>query len=74
MHPRTFAIDPSGRILVVANMQQVLVRDGDKVRPLPATLSVFRIGGDGKLEFVGKYDQDTGGGRSLFWTGIVALP
>jgi 6-phosphogluconolactonase (cycloisomerase 2 family) len=74
VHPRTFAIDPSGRILVVANMQQVLVRDGDKVRPLPATLSVFRIGEDGKLEFVGKYDQDTGGGRSLFWTGIVALP
>jgi len=74
VHPRTFAIDPSGRILVVANMQQVLVRDGDKVRPLPATLSVFRIGGDGKLEFAGKYDQDTGGGRSLFWTGIVALP
>ena len=74
VHPRTFAIDPSGQILVVANMQQVLVRDGDKVRPLPATLSVFRIGGDGKLEFVGKYDQDTGGGRSLFWTGIVALP
>jgi 6-phosphogluconolactonase len=73
-HPRTFAIDPSGRILVVANMQQVLVRDGDKVRPLPATLSVFRIGADGKLEFVRKYDQDTSGGKSLFWTGMVALP
>jgi 6-phosphogluconolactonase len=73
-HPRTFAIDPSGRILVVANMQQVLVRDGKKVRPLPATLAVFRIGSDGKLEFVRKYDQDTSGGRSLFWTGMVALP
>ena len=44
VHPRTFAIDPSGRILVVANMQQVLVRDKEEVRPLPATLSVFRIG------------------------------
>ena len=74
VHPRTFAIDPSGRILVVANMQQVLVRDGEEVRPLPATLSVFRIGGDGKLEFVRKYDQDTSGGRNLFWTGMVALP
>jgi 6-phosphogluconolactonase (cycloisomerase 2 family) len=74
VHPRTFAIDPSGRMLVVANMQQVLVRDGDKVRPLPATLSVFRIGGDGRLEFVRKYDQDGTGGRSLFWTGMVALP
>jgi len=74
VHPRTFAIDPSGRILVVANMQQVLVRDKEEVRPLPATLSVFRIGRDGKLEFVKKFDQDTSGGRSLFWTGIVALP
>ena len=74
MHPRTFAIDPSGRTIVVANMQQVLVRDTEEVRPLPATLSVFRIGRDGKLEFVKKYDQDTSGGRSLFWTGMVALP
>jgi len=74
VHPRTFAIDPSGRILVVANQQQVLVRDKDDVHPLPATLSVFRIGDSGKLEFVRKYDQDTDGGRSLFWTGMVELP
>ena len=74
VHPRTFAIDPSGRILVVANMQQVLMRDKDEVRPLPATLSVFRIGRDGKLEFVRKYDQDTSEGRSLFWMGMVGLP
>ncbi len=74
VHPRTFAIDPSGRILVVANMQQVLVRDKEEVRWLPAVLSVFRIGSDGKLGFVRKYDQDTSGGRSLFWTGMVGLP
>jgi len=74
VHPRTFAIDPSGRILVVANMQQVLMREHDQVRPLAATLSVFRIAKDGKLEFVRKYDQDTTGGRNLFWTGMVALP
>jgi 6-phosphogluconolactonase (cycloisomerase 2 family) len=74
VHPRTFAIDPSGRILVVANMQQVLVRDGNQVRSLAATLSVFRIGSDGRLEFVRKYDQDTSGGKNLFWTGMVALP
>lgn len=74
VHPRTFAIDPSGRILVVANMEHVLVRDKEEVRPLPATLSVFRIASDGKLEFVRKYDQDNSGGRSLFWTGLVELP
>ena len=37
-------------------------------------LSVFRIGKDGKLGFVRKYDQDTSGGRNLFWTGMVELP
>jgi 6-phosphogluconolactonase len=74
VHPRTFAIDPTGRLLVVANQQQVLVRANEEVRPLPATLSVFRIGGNGKLEFVRKYDQDTSGGRGLYWTGMVGLP
>jgi 6-phosphogluconolactonase (cycloisomerase 2 family) len=74
VHPRTFAIDATGRILVVANMQEVLVRDKDETRPLPATLSVFRVGRDGKLTFARKYDQDTSGGRSLFWTGMVDLP
>jgi 6-phosphogluconolactonase (cycloisomerase 2 family) len=74
VHPRTFTIDPRGRILVVANMQRVLVRDKDEVRPLPATLSVFRIRDDGKLEFAKKYDQDTSEGQNLFWTGMVALP
>lgn len=74
VHPRTFTIDPSGRILVVANMQQALVREKDEIRSVPATLSVFRIGQDGRLEFIRKYDQDTGGGKNLFWTGMVALP
>jgi 6-phosphogluconolactonase (cycloisomerase 2 family) len=74
VHPRTFAIDPSGRILVVANMQQVLVRDKNEVKQMASNLSVFRIGKDGKLEFARKYDQDSSGDRNLFWTGMVALP
>jgi len=73
VHPRTFSLDPSGRILVAANQQEILVRDKEGVRTLPASLSVFRIGGDGKLEFVRKYDQDSSGG-SLFWAGMVGLP
>jgi 6-phosphogluconolactonase (cycloisomerase 2 family) len=73
VHPRTFAIESSGRILVVANMQEVLVRDKEQVRPVAATLSVFRIGRDGKLEFARKYDQNTSGGKSLFWSGMVEL-
>ena len=62
VHPRTFAIDPTGRMLVVANMQS------------GPNLSVFRIGMDGKLTFVRKYDQDASAGRNLFWTGMVELP
>ena len=73
-HPRTFALDPSGTILAVANQMSMPVRDGTSVRTAPATLAIFRIGGDGKLSFAHKYDIETGGGRSLFWTGMVAVP
>ena len=74
IHPRTFALDASARILIVANQTSLPVRDGTGVRTVPATLSVFRVGADGKLGFERKYDQETGGGKSLFWTGIVSLP
>lgn len=77
-HPRTFAIDPSGRILVVGNSNEVLMRSpsgtGDQLLTIPASLSVFRIGDDGKLTFVRKYDQKVEGPKTLFWTGMVTLP
>jgi 6-phosphogluconolactonase (cycloisomerase 2 family) len=69
-HLRTFAIDPSGRLLIAASIQPMALRDGS---PLPAALVLYRIGADGKLEFTRKYDVDTG--RFMqFWTGIVTLP
>jgi 6-phosphogluconolactonase len=72
IHLRTFAIDPNGRMLIAASIQPMLVRDGDAVRTLTAGLVVYRIGDDGKLTFVRKYDVDTG--KFLqFWTGIVTL-
>jgi len=73
IHTRTFALDPSGRILVAANMMQLPVRDAKGVRTVPASLAVFRVRGDGKLDFVRKYDVDVGG-RNMFWMGITALP
>jgi hypothetical protein len=36
-------------------------------------LVLFRIHNDGKLEFMNRYDLETGGTRSLFWAGIVSL-
>ena len=72
IHPRTFHIDPSGRMLVAQHNLPVDVRDGDAVRTIPAGLSVFRIGDDGKLTFVRKYDVDVGG-KTMFWMGMVQL-
>lgn len=68
-HVRTFTLDPSGKILVAANISPMQVRDGARVITVPAALSVFRIGGDGKLEFVRKYDIETGG-KTQWWAGI----
>ena len=72
IHPRTFHIDPSGRLLVAQHNLPVKVRDGDTVRTLPAGLSVLRIVDDGKLTFVRKYDVDVGD-KLMFWMGMVPL-
>jgi 6-phosphogluconolactonase len=72
IHPRTFHIDPSGRLLVAQHNLPVNVRDGDTVKTLAAGLSVFRIGDDGKLTFVRTYDIDVGD-KTMFWMGMVPL-
>jgi 6-phosphogluconolactonase len=74
MSARTFSLDPSGRILVAANQVPFMVRDGSNVKTVPASLAVFRVRADGKLDFVRKYDVQTGGGKNLFWMGILPLP
>jgi len=72
IHPRTFHIDPSGRLLVAEHNLLVNVRDGDAIKTVPAGLSVFRMGEDGKLTFVRKYDIDVGD-KTMFWMGMVPL-
>lgn len=72
IHPRTFHIDPSGRMMVVQHNRPVKVREGDAIRTVAAGLSVFRIGDDGKLTFVRKYDIDVGD-QFMFWMGMVPL-
>ena len=71
IHCRTFHIDPSGRLLIAAHIVPLLVKDGATLRTVPASLAVFRIDGDGKLDFVRKYDVDVGD-RTMFWMGLVA--
>jgi 6-phosphogluconolactonase len=72
IHCRTFHIDPSGRMLVAAHNVPVLMRDGAGVTTVPACLSVFRIGSDGRLDFVRKYDVDTRD-KIMFWMGMAPL-
>jgi 6-phosphogluconolactonase len=69
-HPRTFSIDPTGRMLVVANLLEMPVRDGDSIRAQPATLSAYKIVEDGSLTFVRAYDIETKG-LTQWWSGFV---
>ena len=71
-HVRTFSIDPSGRLLVTASIRDMWVKDGNDVRVAPAAMSVFRIGGDGKLTFVRKYDTELNG-KLQWWSGMIGL-
>jgi hypothetical protein len=67
---RTFSMDPDGRILIAASVLPVTRPDGTTVT---AGLTVFRMGADGKLTLVRKYDVDVGGFQQ-FWSGMVTLP
>jgi 6-phosphogluconolactonase len=69
---RTFAIDPSGRLLVAASIKPVPAREGSGIKTVPARISIFRVAGDGKLELARQYDVDTGNYQQ-FWTGMVTL-
>jgi 6-phosphogluconolactonase len=57
VHPRTFHIDPSGRLMAAAHITG-------------AVLSLFRIGEDGGLHFARAYDVDVGN-RTMWWMGMV---
>ena len=72
IQPRTFALDPSARMLVAASIQALPVRDGAEIKTLSAGITVFRMGSTGKLTFVRKYDVDVGN-KTQFWSGMVAL-
>ena len=71
-HSRTFAIDPSGRMMVVASNKPIDVRAGDEIVTVPATLSVLKVGTDGRLAFVRQYDVETNG-KIHYWMGMFGL-
>jgi 6-phosphogluconolactonase len=67
IHPRTFSIDRTGRLLVAANLMTRRTHDGVDI---PPSIALFRVLPDGQLEFVRKYDLDAGS-KAPFWTGLV---
>jgi 6-phosphogluconolactonase (cycloisomerase 2 family) len=69
---RTFAIDPSGRVLIAASTTPMLVKNGSAVTTVSAGLTLYRIGTDGKLSFVSKQDVDTAAGTQ-FWCGLLTM-
>jgi 6-phosphogluconolactonase len=66
---RTFTIDATGRLLIAASQNNMLLRDGRTVR---AGLSFFRIGADGRLTFLRKQDIDIAKGTQ-FWSGLLTM-
>jgi 6-phosphogluconolactonase (cycloisomerase 2 family) len=69
---RTFTIDPSGKLLLAASQQKMLVREGNAIREVSAGLSLYRIGADGQLAFLRKQDIDTSAGTQ-FWCGLMTM-
>jgi 6-phosphogluconolactonase (cycloisomerase 2 family) len=69
---RTFTLDPTARMLVAASTGPILVREGGTIKTLSAGLTVFRIGGNGRLTFARKYDVDVGG-RGQSWCAIMKI-
>jgi 6-phosphogluconolactonase (cycloisomerase 2 family) len=72
IHCRTFHIDQSGRMLVAAHIMALPVKEGSTTRIVPASLAVFRIDENGRLDFIRKYDVDVGN-KTMFWMGMVSL-
>jgi len=66
---RTFCIDASGRMLVVASIMPMPRSDRTS---MPAGMTVFRIGSDGRLSLARKHDVEVGTGLQ-FWSGMLPL-
>jgi 6-phosphogluconolactonase len=72
IYPRTFALDPSARMLAVTDVEPKLVRDPSGVTTIPANIATFKVGADGKLTFTNNYEIDTAG-QLQFWSGMVSV-
>jgi len=69
--PRTFAIDPSGRLMVVANSTALAVLANGRVVVTPPNVALFRIDDDGTLRYVRRYPFPDAH-AAMLWIGLVA--
>ena len=69
---RTFAMDPSGQVLIAASTTPMPVEEQGVMSLVSAGLTVYRAGTDGKLMSVHKYEVDTSGGIQ-FWAGMLTM-
>jgi 6-phosphogluconolactonase (cycloisomerase 2 family) len=69
---RTFAMDPAGQVLIAASITPMQVEQEGVLSTVSAGLSVYRMGADGKLTSVNKYDVDTSTGVQ-FWAGMLTM-
>ncbi len=72
IYPRTFALDPSARMLAVTDVEWRFARDAFGISTVPANISTFKVGDDGKLTFTNNYEVDTRQGMQ-FWSGMVSV-
>jgi len=72
VYPRTFALDLSARMLVVTNVEPKLVREAFGLSTIPANISAFKVGSDGKPTFTNNYEIDTAG-QLQFRSGMVSV-
>ena len=73
VYARTFCIDPSGRLMTAQHVIPMNVGDGKEVRVVPAGITVFRIGNDGRLTYERGYDMTVDGTDQVLWGGMVGL-
>ena len=70
---RVLVVDDTAALVGHEPLYQRIV-SSNRVHALLCVAVGPRVGGDGKLDFVRKYDLETTAARSLFWMGVVSLP
>jgi 6-phosphogluconolactonase (cycloisomerase 2 family) len=69
---RTFAMDPAGQVLIAASTTPMQIEEQGVFSLVSASLTIYRMGADGKLTSANKLDVDTGAGIQ-FWSGLLTM-